>query len=119
MPSKSLMLAGAVLTASGVLVAAAAPSFAGHSTNHVIKAQNIMFSPSRLVIHRGDRVTWKFLDAPLLSAHTVTSQGSRRFRDSPHARMSGSFTAGFAAAGTYRYECTVHPASMHGVVVVR
>ncbi len=49
----------------------------------------------------------------------MTSVGALRFKDSPNGRLTGSFTARFAKAGTYRYMCTIHPASMNGVIVVR
>ncbi len=112
---------GTTLVASlaATTAVAVSPSLAASPKTHVIKAQNIAYTPERLVVHRGDRVTWEFLDAKLLSPHTVTSVGSRRFKDSPKARLAGSFTAQFATRGTYRFECTIHPASMSGVIVVR
>ncbi len=122
-PRRRILLAGAGAGAGAALVAAlslaAAPSSAASSKTRVIKAQNIAFTPERLTINRGDRVTWRFLDAKLLSPHTVTSVGAQRFRDSPTGRLTGSFTVRFAKPGTYKFVCTIHPASMTGVITVR
>lgn len=116
---RTLHLAGGALAVSLSLVTAATATSAAAPKTHVVKAQNVRFSPSRLVIHRGDRVTWRFLDADRLLKHTVTSQGSRHFKDMPAERLSGSFTARFPKPGVYMYICTNHEASMHAVVVVR
>ncbi len=109
----------AALAAVAVPVLAVAPTVAAGPRTYVIKAKNIAYSPSRLTIHRGDRVKWEFLDKSLLSPHTVTSEGKQRFKDSPNPRLTGSFTATFTKAGTYKFICTVHPASMSGVITVR
>lgn len=117
--NRRIAIAGIALAASLGSCAAAGPSLAASSRTHVIKAQNIVFTPAHVAIHPGDRVTWKFLDAKLRSPHTVTSRGSQRFKDSPNPRLTGSFTVTFKKRGTYRFECTVHPASMSGVITVR
>jgi len=116
---RSIPFVGVALAASLATFVLASPSLAAHSRTHVIKAKNIAFTPERLTIHPGDRVTWKFLDANLRSPHTVTSEGSQRFKDSPNPRLTGSFTVTFKKRGTYRFQCTVHPASMNGAITVR
>ncbi len=116
---RSVTLTGVAIASLASFFLAAGPSLAAHSRTYVIKAQNIGFTPERLVVHTGDRVTWKFLDANLRSPHTVTSQGRQRFKDSPNPRLTGSFTATFRKRGTYRFQCTIHPASMNGVITVR
>lgn len=115
----SSVVPGAVLAASLGLAAAAASSLGAGPTTHVVKAQHVRFSPTRLVIGRGDRVTWKFLDGALRIKHTVTSQGSRHFKDMPLERQAGSFTARFSRAGVYHYICTNHEATMSAVIIVR
>ncbi len=114
-------IAGAALAAAlGLAAAAASSSLAARAaTTHVIKAQHILFTPERLSIHRGERVTWKFLDANVRTSHTVTSVGSKRFKDLPDGKLSGSFTVRFNQPGRYRFICTFHPGSMNGVIIVR
>ena len=81
----------------------------------VVVIKDIDFSPHRLVVRRGTRVTWKFLDPQV--EHNVTSTGSRRFRSSTD-KMTGTHRVTFRRAGTYTYVCTLH-INMKGRVVVR
>lgn len=110
------------LSASLILIAAVAasesPAVAGGSHAALVRLKNIKFSPGRVVIARGQSVTWEFLDASILVTHNVTSVGHLRFHSSPTMR-SGSYTVKFTKSGTYRFMCTIHPASMNGEVIVR
>jgi plastocyanin len=40
-----------------------------------------------------------------------------RFRSSP-TKTTGTYSVRFTRTGTYRYECTIHPASMRGTIIV-
>ena len=104
------MAALAVYTA-----ALALPATAGSATTKVVRIKGIEFSPRSLVVYRGDRVTWRFLDAD--TPHNVVSRGTPRFTSSPTKR-SGTYTVRFTRAGTYRYVCTIH-FNMTAKVVVR
>jgi plastocyanin len=108
---------GTLVTATVALAAAVAPAFGGGSVAVVVKLKNIKFSPSDVTIVRGQSVTWEFLDGGLLTSHNVTSVGKLRFRGSRTMR-SGSYTVRFTRAGTYKFMCTLHPASMNGKVTV-
>jgi plastocyanin len=114
-----LMLA---VAASAVPVASAAASAATAHTaaTHVVRLKNVMIMPSTVSIHRGDKVTWEFLDASISAEHTVTSKahkGGLRFKGTG-AKLSGSYTVKFTKAGTYYYACAIHP-NMTGKIVVR
>jgi plastocyanin len=98
-------------------VAGSAPA-AHTAATHVVRLQNIRINPSRLTIHAGDRVTWAFLDAPIMSEHTVTPRGGGPHFKGTGAHMSGSYSVTFRKRGTYLYECTIHP-GMQGRIVVR
>lgn len=93
-----------------------APALAG-GTPHVVLVRHLAFTPSQISVRRGESVTWRFLDAALLSHHNVTSTGGARFRSS-RTMTTGSYTVRFDRPGTYRYMCTVH-FFMTGSVVVR
>jgi plastocyanin len=113
-----LMLA---LAASAIPVASAlaSPPTAHSAATQIVKLKNVMIKPSTVSIHRGDRVTWQFLDASISAEHTVTSQahkGGLRFKGTG-PKLSGSYTVTFSKAGTYYYHCTIHP-GMNGKVVV-
>lgn len=105
-----------LLVACVAAAALASPALAGRPS-WIVKIQHITFSPSRLVLNRGESVTWQFLDAQLLTHHNVTSIGSSRFPNS-HTMLTGTYTVRFNHPGTYRYMCTIHD-FMHGTVVVR
>jgi plastocyanin len=94
------------------------PVFAGDPAAAIVKLKDIKFTPGRVVISPGQSVTWEFLDADILTSHNVTSVGRLRFHSSPTMR-SGSYTIKFDRSGTYKFMCTIHPASMNGEVIVR
>ena len=115
-----LPLAAALVGAAGAAVPVAS-ALAGPAVahNHVVKLQNVSIHPARLAIHVGDRVTWRFLDAPA-TEHTVTPErraGGLSFRGTG-ARFSGSYSVTFTRRGTYYYQCLIHP-GMQGRIVVR
>ena len=96
-----------------VFALVAAPAHGAGS--HIVRIKDIDFHPATLVVHRGDRVTWRFLDHEV--PHNVTSVGKRRFRSSD-SKTSGTYSLRFTRPGTYRYVCTIH-ANMHGEIDVR
>jgi len=85
------------------------------AVSRTVQIKDIDFHPARLVVHRGDRVTWRFLDEEV--SHNVTSVAKPRFRSSG-SRMTGTYSVRFTRKGTYRYVCTIH-ANMRGRIVVR
>ncbi|MCA1679238.1 MAG: cupredoxin domain-containing protein [Actinobacteria bacterium] len=89
-----------------------AASAAGSRT---VVLRNVAFSPKSLSIAKGTSVTFAFRDGS--TDHNVVSTGSRRFKRIG-ARSSGSLRRTFTRAGTYRYECTLHP-GMTGRISVR
>lgn len=102
---------------STLVVAAAA--LGGHvaasgAAGKTVTLKNIAFSPKKLTVSKGAKVTFAFRDAG--TAHNVVSGGSRRFKTIA-TRSSGSVSRTFSRAGTYRYSCTLHP-GMSGRIVV-
>jgi len=51
------------------------------------------------------------------TSHTVTSSGTSGFLKSSALDSGKSYRRTFTAAGTYRYNCSIHP-DMRGSVVV-
>jgi plastocyanin len=84
------------------------------ATSRTVTLKNIAFSPKSLSISKGTKVTFAFRDGG--TTHNVTSIGSKRFK-SIGARSAGTQSRTFTHAGTYRYECTLHP-GMTGRIVV-
>ena len=99
----------------GAAIAGAASSPA------IVKLHNVVISPKKVTITRGTTVTWRFLDADIDTEHNVTSRkksGALRFRSST-SKQSGAYSVRFTKPGTYYYECTIHPQSMQGEIVVK
>ncbi len=109
----------------GVLAVLLPTGFApalSQTAEQIVQINGKMFSPDRLEIKVGDKVTWKNFD---LMEHTVTAQakparpeaqGLQLF-DSGPLRPGDSFGYTFKKEGTYEYFCKNHK-GMTGVVVV-
>lgn len=78
-----------------------------------VAIQNFAFSPETITVKVGAKVTWTNKDS---AAHTVTG-------DSDDGPASGTLAQGasysftFNKAGTFSYECSIHP-NMKGTVIV-
>lgn len=83
-------------------------------TDHVDLPRSYLFSPADIVVNVGTAVTWTNSDQ---FTHSVRLIDGDRMVGEMLPGQSVSFT--FAAAGTYRYECTFHPQNMKGTVTVR
>src|SRR5258708_6138106 len=76
-----------------------------------VMIDNFTFEPAQLTVKVGTTVTWTNRDD---IPHTVVSAG--KFRSKP-MDTDGTFTFTFAAAGEYKYFCSLHP-HMTGMVKV-
>jgi plastocyanin len=122
----------ALVTSVGVVVLACVLTSCGSAsgrTNPLVKTAYVYivdtrgynpyaFSPSKLIISVGTRVTWINRSS---QPHTVTQSGEHPFFDSgslraidPHHRWSFVFHR----AGRFPYSCLLHP-FMQGRIVVR
>lgn len=84
-----------------------------------VDVRNNFFQPASVTIPAGSRVRWTWRNTSGV-VHNVASMGPPSFPSSA-AAISGdgsTYQHVFAAAGTYRYECTLH-AGMTGTVVVQ
>ena len=76
------------------------------------------YSPSEILIIKGETVTWKNTDSAAHTATSVTSGGSPTgVFDSGLLMAGGSYSFTFTDSGRHEYLCMVHP-WMTGVVVV-
>jgi plastocyanin len=106
-----------LLAIAGLALAAAAPTVAatGAGAARTVTLKDISFSPRSLTVSRGTTVTFAFRDDG--TTHNVTSTAGSRFKPIAN-RSSGSVRRTFRRAGTYRYDCTLHP-GMTGRITVR
>lgn len=80
---------------------------------HVVRIENMKFSPDVIRVHPGDTIEFQNLD---LVPHTATERSSQRF-DS--GLISGNAKWKWVApeAGTFNYRCLYHP-EMAGTIIV-
>src|SRR5207247_688147 len=97
-----LILAVALLSFANTATAADTPQ---HGTN-IVQIDNFSFSPQTLTVPTGTTVTWVNHDE---EPHTVTSDASPRFFNSPPRDTGEKFSFTFATRGTYTYFCAIHP----------
>lgn len=89
------------------LLAGIGAAFAVAGTRTVGLHDNF-FSRHSLRIHRGTRVTWRWIHTR--NPHNVTAIRGARFHS--RTRRSGSFSFVFRRRGTYTIICTRHPTQM-------
>jgi len=77
-----------------------------------VKIAGFAFDPASVTVKVGTTVKWTNQDS---AAHTVTADDGSW--NSGSLAKGQSFSQVFTQAGTYTYQCTVHP-SMKGTVVV-
>lgn len=97
---------GLMLLALGVMPARAAEA--------TVTIDNFTFTPQRLVIAPGTRVTWTNRDD---IPHTVTSRENPAERRSPPLDTGDTFSLVFDKPGTYGFFCSLHPHMQSEVVV--
>lgn len=108
------------VTAPALAVSASAegPTASASATTKTVRLKDVRFNPSTVRIRVGDSVKWVWADGAI--EHTVTSEGSRRFKDAETSvAKRRPFVVRFRKAGNYRYICTNHRFQMMGKVVVR
>jgi plastocyanin len=99
---------GASLAVAAALMFGGAPA---HAETITVSIDNFTFAPNELKVKVGDTITWtNHDDIP----HTVVSAG--KFR-SKTLDTDNSFSFTFAAAGDYKYFCSLHP-HMTGMIKV-
>ncbi|MBV1795876.1 cupredoxin family copper-binding protein [Siccirubricoccus sp. G192] len=117
------MLAAGVLTTAATLASARPPMPAtvpvamedAHAGEAAVTIDNFTFAPPVITVAAGTRVVWTNRDD---IPHTVVGTGDPRSLRSPPLDTDDRFAFTFAAPGTYRYFCSLHP-HMQGTVVVR
>ncbi len=82
-------------------------------------AHNGSMNPAVDTIAVGDTVTWTWNESG--TPHSVESDGVPSFTSQAGTASTNGFVykVKFTAAGTYAYDCSVHPTTMTGRIVVR
>jgi plastocyanin len=134
--TRSGIIAAALLLALPALAAAcsegpnlpvgnqdATPSAGSATPAAVVDLDYVSFEPSIVTIRQGQTIEWEWLDAP--NPHDVVFErfdpvgGGAPASFSAHSAImvTGTWSQVFNQAGTYYYQCSVHP-NMNGEVIV-
>jgi len=96
------------------LAAALAMSGICWAATMAVDQKNIAFSVSRLVVKKGDIVTFTNSDP---TSHNLLITGDGATVDSGLQKPGVAFEAPFMKSGTYRVTCAIHPKMTMTVVV--
>jgi plastocyanin len=112
------------------LTAAVSASANGRPTNRtrpassgktvVVTLHHFEFNPMNITIAPGTTVKWVWEDGPH-GDHNITplkKKGSLLFKGTG-TRTKGTYSVKFTKAGTYYYECSVHPLTMQARIIVK
>jgi plastocyanin len=78
---------------------------------YTINIQNNTFNPSSVQIAVGGTVKWVNMDS-------VKHEPKGRIFDSGPLEQNGTFEYTFKSAGTYNYQCAIHPSMLGTIKVV-
>jgi len=78
-----------------------------------VSIANFSFTPASVTIARGCSVKWTQTST---TKHTTSS--TTGVWDSGQLSQNQTFTRQFTSAGTFAYQCTIHPGSMQGTITV-
>jgi plastocyanin len=94
------------------------PASSGKTVTVTLKG--FAFNPMDITIAPGTTVKWIWEDGPH-GDHNITplqKKGSLLFKGAS-TRTKGTYSVKFTKAGTYYYECSVHPLTMQARIIVK
>ena len=110
-----LVLAVPFLARSGAAGPAREKGAGAKDPPNQVVIDNFTFSPARLTVKAGTKVTWVNRDD---LPHTATSSAKPRLFNSGTLDTDQQFSYVFTKAGTYDYFCALHP-RMTGRIIVK
>ena len=93
---------------------AASSSSTGSAAATVQATDEKVFTPATVTINAGQTVTWQNQGS---LSHTVTFDNGPSFNQNLDSGSTVNRT--FSTAGTFKYHCTIHGASMSGTITVK
>jgi plastocyanin len=117
-----LALAATAVAAVAVPVASGAGSKHKQTVKKVAVADNF-FAPTKLTIKKGNAISFVWKKTNLNSHNVTLIKGPKGVRHSKFTSVTGAtgmhFKRTFTTAGTYHFECTIHPETMNLTVTVK
>lgn len=87
-------------------------------TNAAPAVCNNFFSPSSITVAAGGTVTFAIKGNAGHNITFLSAPGGAALPPSSGTLTSGSYTTPALSAGTYTFECSIHPAQMQGQITV-
>ncbi len=86
-------------------------------TTFTVHVSNFQFNPATVNAVVGDKIKWVWDNGFHTTTSTSVPTGATTW-DAPLQTTGASFTYTLSVAGSYSYECTVHPTQMQGTITV-
>ena len=90
---------------------------ASFATIHVVTVSNFQFNPASVNAVVGDTIKWVYQDGFHTTTSTAIPNGAATW-DAAMQQAGATFLYKLTVAGTYNYECSIHPAQMQGILTV-
>jgi plastocyanin len=107
---KVVSIAAAIGVAAGVVALPATGA-----TTKTVRVKDSFFSPKKLTIKKGTKVTWVWKGKERHNVATASGPSTVRFG----TRKKGKRSYTFKKRGTYRLVCTIHAPDMNMKIVVK
>jgi plastocyanin len=115
---RSVVALRAVAAVGTVALLVGASGALARGAETAVSIVDFAFEPATITVDAGDTVTWTVTRAQ--DPHTVSPvDPADAFVGSPLLRQGDHFSVTFTQAGSYRYQCTIHPEEMQGTVIVK
>ncbi len=91
--------------------------FSSKAALHTVTVQDFQFSPADMTVNIGDTINWLWMNG----SHTTTSMSVPEGASSWNSEINSiatAFSYVVMTAGTYSYNCTIHPTQMTGTFTV-
>ena len=108
----AIAIAGCGGSSSAATAKKSPPAASGAAS--AIAISNFAFEPHTLTVSKGTRITVTNNDG---TTHTATADDGHPF-DTGDIGPGSTATVTLSTAGTYTYDCSIHP-YMHGTIIVR
>lgn len=89
----------------------------GNAAIHTVAVSNFAFTPSGINAVCGDTVRWAWASGSHTTTSTSVPNGAATW-SAPMNSTSITFDYVVTVAGTYNYQCNIHPSTMTGTIVV-
>ena len=89
------------------------------ATTQTVTVQNFSFTPSSFSINLGDTIKWVWMDGVHTTSSTTIPAGAAAWSHDLNSQDgNGEFTYVPSVAGTYNFQCNIHPTLMIGSFTV-